>query len=511
MISGRTSVSSRRCHPIRVAALASVMLAGAASGADTTPPQLKAVAFTPAVIDTSSSPAEVLLGLAVADDESGANYIEAVFIDPSGVFRQSASGKFAPTQSGTLQTKVVFPRFSAAGIWTLANVFLSDAAGNTLILDAEGLSRLGFNTRLEVKSAQDTTSPKLTSLQFDPPKIDTTLGAADVNLKFTATDDLSGVSFLELVFASPSGAYEHLGPVKWDPQRSVSGSKAVSFPRRSEAGRWTLKNVLVSDAAGNTQLLDTDALSAMQIATSLEVISRPDLDPPRIEILKLATESIDTTDAGAVVEVQFRATDADSGIQQVEAVFQSPSGAGQQHASAAFPALNGISDSLKVTFPRFSEAGEWSLSGFSVVDAAGNTAILGVEELAGAGVRTKLQVKSARSTAPPELAGLEFTPKVIDTRRGAAAIQVGFRATDPNGVKSVEVVFVSPSGSVRQHASVELPSKSEAIGAIKVEFPQSSEPGPWNMESLMVSDQAGNTLVLNAEALSSKVQALQVR
>jgi hypothetical protein len=499
------------CKRFLLAASASALLfIGSARGADSRPPELRALAFSPAAVDTSAAAVDVTLSFTVADQASGVRYFEAAFTDPSGVFRQSASARFAPTLSGAYSAKVTFPRFSAPGAWILSNVFLSDAAGKTLLLDTNALTHLGLPTLLEVRSAQDTTSPKLSRLEFTPSRIDTSLAPADLTVSFGATDDLAGVSNLELVFMSPSGAGRQGGTSRFEATRSLSGAMTLTFPRRSEAGLWTLQTVLVADAANNTLMLDAEALRGLGFGTRLEVISAQDTEPPSLGSLGF-TNTIDTSQGPATVEVGFQASDALSGVTSLEVVFQSPSGVTRQRGTATFPSLHDVSDKLKVTFPRFSEPGEWTLSGASLADAAGNTLILDPDGLAKMGVQTRLQVTSAQATSPPGLTALDFTPKTISTAGGAAEVTVAFRATDTSGVKSLEISFVSPSGSMRAHGSAQFPPVSELTGIVKVAFPALSEPGMWRMETLMVTDAADNTLILDADALGARASGLQVR
>ena len=509
------SLPGRRRQRDLLAVLASglgLMSAGGAFAADATPPELKALAFSPGVIDTSSGPAEVTLSFVVTDDLSGANHLEAAFTDPSGVFRQSASGSFAPTLSGSFLAKATFPRFSAAGAWTLSHLFLSDAAGNTLVLDAEALISRGFPTRLDVRSAQDTVSPKLTSLQFTPLRIDTSEGSADVKVSFAMTDDLSGANHIELGFVSPSGVDRRSCTVKVEASRSVSGSATITFPRRSEPGQWTLSTVFLSDAANNTQVLDAKALEGMGLQTYLHVISRQDSEPPVLTSLRFAPEAIDTTSAEAQVEVSFQATDNLSGIGSLEAVFVSPSGVSKRRGFKEFPSPNALNDSLKVTFPKLSEPGQWSLISVFMADAAGNTLALDADGLAGKGVSKNLYVTSAQDTAPPMLTSIGFAPQTIDTSRGPAEVHVGIRATDnSSGVQSVEVAFVSPSAAAKVLGSAKLQPAAEVNGSIRLSFPPASEPGIWRMASAVLTDAAGNSLVLDAEALASRVGVLTVR
>ncbi len=490
-----------------------IVLPGLALGSeDTTPPELKSLGFTPASIDTSSGTAEIILTFSVTDNASGATYFEATFMDALGVARQSASAKFAPTLVATNSIKVTFPQSSNSGMWTLANVLVGDAAGNTLILDADGLSSRGFPTRLEVKSVLDSVSPKLTALEFSPAQIDTSAGPADVQVNYTATDDLSGVNYIELSFVSPSGAARRNGSARFAAAQSVSKSLTVNFPRLSEPGQWTLSAVLLSDAAGNTLMLDAEGVVRAGLRTNLEVKSTSDTTPPNLTALRFAPEAIDTSGGPAMVKVDFTATDDVSGVSYLELVFVSPSGSVKHGGSAKFDPAKSVSNSIAVTFPPHSEAGQWTLNTVFLADAAGNPLVLDAEGVARTGFRTALEVKSTSDTTPPNLTALRFTPDAIDTSRSAAEVKVEFTATDNlSGVKSIEVVFVSPTGNATQRAAAAFSPAKELTESITAIFPQSSEPGNWKVGSVLVADAAGNTLLLDADALASRVGKLQVR
>jgi|SRR5579864_196750 len=381
-----------RCPRLPGALLLTLAAGLAFGGDDTTPPELKSLRFTPATIDTSSGTAEVTLSFSVTDDASGANYFEAVFVDPSGVGRQSASAKFTPTLAGTNSVRFTFPKFSSSGTWILSQVFLSDAAGNTSVLDVDGLTGRGFPTRLEVKSVRDTENPKLAALEFSPARIDTSAGPADVTVNYSATDDLSGVSYIEVSFMSPSGVRRG-SSAKFQPALSASKSMTVTFPRQSEPGEWTLSTVFLADAAGNTVVLNTDGLAGLGFRTSLNVKSMSDTTPPSLTGLRFAPEAIDTTEGIAIVKVDVTATDDLSGVNYIELNFLSPSGNARQSGSAKFDPAQSVSKSIDVTFPRQSEPGQWTVNTIFLSDAAGNTLVLDSEGVVRAGVRTKLEVK----------------------------------------------------------------------------------------------------------------------
>jgi len=358
-------------------------MAGLAFGGDdTTPPELKSLQFLPATIDTSRGTAEVTLSFSATDDASGVNYFEAVFVDPSGSDHRSVSLKFNPARSVNDSTKITFPRFSNAGEWELCRVFVSDASGNTLSLDTDALRGGGFPTTLAVKSVKDTVSPKLTALNFTPYEIDTSTGADVLKVNYTATDDLSGVSYIEMSFTSPSGSYKNAS-AKLEAAESVSNSLALTFPALSEPGQWTLGLVLLADAAGNTLVLKTEDLAALGFPTALQVKSATDTKSPELTSIRLSPEAIDTSQSEVIVTLEFKATDDFSGVKSIEAVFTSPSGmAGPKGTALFLPASREVSDSLKITFPKSSETGAWTLSTLMLTDAAGNTLILSPDILA---------------------------------------------------------------------------------------------------------------------------------
>jgi hypothetical protein len=281
---------------------------------------------------------------------------------------------------------ITFPRFSNSGIWILSSVLLGDAAGNMLVLDADSLIGLGFPTRLEVRSVKDTQSPRLSALDFSPTEIDTSTSPVDVKVSYTATDDLSGVSYIELGFMSPGGTRRST-TVKQEPARSSANTVTVTFPRFSEAGRWTLSSLFLADGAGNTLVLNDEDLIRAGFRTNLEVKSAMDTVNPALTSLRFSPETIETGQGASTVKVDFAATDDLSGVKSIEVVFESPSGGKKQTGSATFLPASQVTDSVHVSFPAFSEPGPWVLSSVLLTDAAGNTTLLDADGVARLGLR----------------------------------------------------------------------------------------------------------------------------
>ncbi|MFY9570863.1 MAG: hypothetical protein WAV20_05655, partial [Blastocatellia bacterium] len=106
-----------------------------------------------------------------------------------------------------------------------------------------------------------------------------------------------------------------------------------------------------------------------------------DIVPPQLVELSISPSSIDVTSGPQDVAFTIRATDALSGFSSGSFAIFSPS-AGQAKFGS-FGAFNRISgDEMDgvyqtvVTFPQFSEAGTWHISGVNLFDVVGNSRFL---------------------------------------------------------------------------------------------------------------------------------------
>jgi hypothetical protein len=132
---------------------------------DTSPPDLRALDFSPRRIDTSSASQTILISLRLVDSLSGMGnypsgyggygYASAGFLSPSR--GQTASAYFGPwTRSsgtdadGVYTNTITLPRFSETGVWALQSLSLKDVVGNTTNLMPADLQRLGFPTQFAV-------------------------------------------------------------------------------------------------------------------------------------------------------------------------------------------------------------------------------------------------------------------------------------------------------------------------------------------------------------------------
>src|SRR5262249_17317269 len=149
------------------------------------------------------------------------------------------------------------------------------------------------------------------------------------------------------------------------------------------------------------------------------------------------------------VKVDFTVTDDLSGVKNVEAVFEAPSGTVRHAGSALFDSTRNVNGVLFVDFPRNSESGRWTLTRLFLADAAGNTRTMDAADLEQAGFGGHVDVSASRDTVSPQLTMLKLSANEIDTSAAPVTLRVDVNATDDqSGIKTIELVFVSPSGAI---------------------------------------------------------------
>ena len=248
---------------------------------DVTPPVLTDFTFSPMAVNTSTGTATVTVTMQITDDISGVSFGNALFSSPSG--NQHASTSCGGSQqltsgtdlNGSWQCQMTLANFSEAGVWILSDVQVVDNVKNTRYYYTSDLQALGFPTQLQVTSTQDVTPPVLTGFAFTPMAVNTSTGTATVTVRMQITDDISGVSFGNALFSSPSGN-QHASTSCGGSQQLTSGTDLngswqcqMTLANFSEAGVWILSDVQVVDNVKNTRYYYTSDLQALGFPTQL--------------------------------------------------------------------------------------------------------------------------------------------------------------------------------------------------------------------------------------------------
>jgi len=104
--------------------------------ADTTPPRLTSLTFTPGIVNASSATVTMSFTATLTDDLSGVSSLQFELESPSGsqsrtAFATSSNRVSGTAQSGTYSFAVIMPQFSETGTWRLGTAYLRDAVGNS--------------------------------------------------------------------------------------------------------------------------------------------------------------------------------------------------------------------------------------------------------------------------------------------------------------------------------------------------------------------------------------------
>ncbi|MDP8980940.1 MAG: hypothetical protein M3O35_10145 [Acidobacteriota bacterium] len=353
--------------------------------------------------------------------------------------------------------------------------------------------------------AQDTTPPTVAALSVSPSAVNTNAGPATVNVNFTLTDAGTGVYYLETALTDPTGSFVLRAFKIFTPSASVTDSVPITLPQFSLSGTWKIAYVFAADAQFNTVFLDSAGIAAAGFTnTTVQVSSTADTVPPALTAFSFTPATIDTTAASTNVTVNFTLTDDFAGANFFQVTFVSPSGDSSQSASKSFTPATSVSDSVTLTFPRFSEAGTWTVGSVFATDAAGNTLVLATPDLTALGFTTTLAVTSTSDTTPPTLTAFGFTPTTINVTGAPATVTVSYQVTDDlSGATTMQAIFTGPSG-VTQTASATFPANISASGTAAVVFPKGSENGAWTVSSVFLSDASGNSATLATADLIAK-------
>lgn len=212
--------------------------------------------------------------------------------------------------------------FSQAGTYTLFQAETRDNAGNVRVYIGPELETLGLvQSFTVVNSTPDTTGPTLTGATISSPTIDMATGE-DVFLKLTATDDLSGLDDGWVTFTHSSGETKIIW-VAWD----IDLNLQIKMDQFDQNGTWTLTRVDLRDEVNNNSLYGADALTALGINISFDLVNAtPDTTPPTLLTTSLSSTVIDlaqddsvvftvtaTDDIAGVSSFLFRYTNIDTG------------------------------------------------------------------------------------------------------------------------------------------------------------------------------------------------------
>lgn len=416
-----------------------------------------------------------------------------------------------------------------------------DPVARTVSAEVDGFSVFVVIPR-DPSSQQDAELPNVRAVEvFDPTlggyatttSVDVSGADAPLTMRLAITDDVSGVSFIDVRYRSPTGRQLRFPCYTGAPPDVGSDTNGEwictsTVPRYAESGVWEADLVRITDRANNTafygvrsgRLCTLGLESCIDTPATVNVISAtPDLTPPAVHSIEVSSQTTPrafgpslTVDASAgFVPVVFgiRATDDRSGLDnqlpfdRVDFDFAGPSGQvlrnyGTCQRVSGTP-VDGFLE-CRATVPAQAEAGDWVIRSIRVPDRAGNGgfsffSFFRLDEATGQLCNQTgdcvptpvVAVAGVGDGAPPELQAVDIAAS------GRDVITTLALTDDLAGVSQVRVTYVSAASGQRQDcfAAVVSGTPTDGSWSCTIAFPDFAASGQWNLR-LEVWDTAGN-------------------
>jgi hypothetical protein len=468
--------------------------------ADTTPPLEWRFSVPPAVESFQFS---VYVAAAVRHEEG--------WLRLAPFFPTLAVGESMPLTAHPLDV-AGRPRTGGAVTWSSADTTIarvaSDgtvtgvAAGTTRVSASDGAATSSVQVRVR-PSGGDMVAPTAYDVALTPDRV-TASGGDSVTVSVRMTDGGSGVRWLQAALWSPSHVHSNFC-IAWEP---VEGTPAdgtfscrIGIPLQAEGGVWTVASLWLLDMEGNQRTAGPVHLRDAGVDTHVYVHSpTPDMVAPAIESVAFTPDSIEANGLDSTT-VEWRLSDAGTGVAGVGAVFRSPSGE-SAYCGTSTPWAGTPADGTfrcRIGLPFDGESGDWTLESVGATDGTGNLRRLLTPALDSAGYQTVLRVSSPPAdTLPPSLTGFSFTPDTV-AANGLDSVTVSMELTDAgSGANRAEIHFLSPSNRSVACAAYtpELLHPGPQVITCRLAIPAGRETGEWRVWFVQMRDALENEVYL---------------
>lgn len=375
-------------------------------------------------------------------------------------------------------------------------------------------------------------TPTLESFSISPTTVNTDPGPATITLTFRIVDDMEGLSTFAIVnrviFQSigMQQAEVHFTADDLVMGDAVDGtySVALTLPRYSRGGIWTLKQFDFADAGGHGRTMVTASFQTRGFPTTFtNEGTMSDTDAPSIDALSITPASVDTDAMAQMITVELTLSDMGSGIADppTKHSFRLAGPAAAHPINVEFTSSARVSGNaasgvyrVNVTIPHYAEKGTWKMTALTVWDASLRVKALVETDLTQAGLAHSFeQTGQQEDTQAPVLTSLTVMPTTVDRMAPNAAATFTFHINDNlAGLSSyfgASTIYVkSPSGTVnpvgfsganRSGSGTDQDSDYTAVFGV---YP-GSEVGAWTISSMVIGDWTGNSVTLTTQQLQS--------
>jgi MYXO-CTERM domain-containing protein len=354
-------------------------------------------------------------------------------------------------------------------------------------------------------SLQDLMPPEIVSVDLSPTSINVRSDSAIVTLTANIVDDLSGFDYGAFSIYSPSKAQHKTVYLSGGSSSDDVYEGVITFPRFSEAGEWTLDAAILYDKTTNRR--DYSAADFLDLGeTTVEVISDEDTTSPVITSIVITPESIDASNGDASINLTVSITDDLAGFDYAKFYFFSPSNSQRRILIVSNLDTGDMFDGIYkevVTFPRYSEAGDWRIRYAYLWDKAGSRWYVSEQDLINLSSSVDFDIGFTMTAEPhdiqvAELLEFDVAPNVINTILSPATATFSMRIVDDLSGFS-DGWFKATSPSAGQNHGMFFGSNHRVSGKetdgwydYAKEFPRYSEFGEWHISQLYLYDRTSN-------------------
>lgn len=358
---------------------------------DSSAPQLTSFSFSPSSIDLSRNQNEISFSISTSDDLSGIDEISIQFSPEENGGSKSETYKKINGEYSSINDVLDFGNNPKEGIWK-ASIVLKDVAGNIVTYSPDDLETLGFPNTLELFSIEDTTPPLLQMFSSTRDTIDISGSDLSATLSITATDDMSGISKIEISFEPTSnGGKESIKFDKID-NTFFQISESFTFKKNSKEGIWKA-SIDLEDNERNKIAYSSEDLEEMGFSSNIFVISNTDTIPPVLVDFHFSPDSISMNEDDVVISYSVTASDEMSGLDDIRIEFTP-----EENGSKETIRINKIDSTFfhqsgEIQFNKNLKPGKWSVS-LELSDNEKNTIFISSGELSSLGFNSQLIIGS---------------------------------------------------------------------------------------------------------------------
>ncbi|MHA6259043.1 S-layer homology domain-containing protein [Sporosarcina sp. CAU 1771] len=340
-------------------------------------------------------------------------------------------------------------------------------------------------------AAGDTTPPELHSLQISPEDLnvgDTVVFTADI------TDDLSGVSYVSIVFSNEEDINGSNNTVflSYDKERQLFIGQ-YTIQENDTPGMWTIYSYHLRDNAGNSSFYNKeDILDSEKYFYLITNENEVDKTPPTLEHIEISPKVVEV---GEEVEVKIKAFDL-SGVERVNASFESESGKLSRHLTFSY---NEEMDYWIAKYKINTEdvSGIWNLRHISLTDINNNRVFIQSNELDNPEDYTIEVINEIEvDSLPPEIEWLKIEPREVNTND---TFKVSAKVTDNiSGVSHVSITLKSVTNLSTR--SINLTDQDEdGVWEGNYTVSKFDESGKWIIDTILANDHARNSVRLSTD------------